>query len=195
MVSVRNRSSAAAVYRLDADQVTYAKPELKKINPSAKQLLTEDEGRKAQPYYDTKGYVTAGIGRLLDPRKPCKLPDEIVDRLFDIDFEEKRAQAAQLPGFDRLNQVQQAAVISMVYQMGYAGVLGFPGMLKALAAGDVARAAREGLDSKWAREDSPRRAQRQKECRRYTTDPRVSQSFLELITETDPSKSTASFQS
>lgn len=134
----------------------------------AKQLLTEEEGRRAQPYYDShpEKFVTAGIGRLLDPRRPCPLPDEIIDRLFEIDYAEKLAQARQIPGFGRLNEIQQAALISMVYQMGFEpfdgdGIADFGKMLTALAAGDVKRAAAEGLDSKWAKIDSPRRAQRQ----------------------------------
>lgn len=132
----------------------------------AKQLLTEEEGRRAQPYYDSKGYVTAGIGRLLDPRKVCPLPGEIIDRLFEIDFDEKSLQAEQISGFDRLNEVQKAVIVSMVYQMGMEpfdgdGFKDFTLMLRALAKGDVRKAAAEGRDSKWAKFDTPTRAERQ----------------------------------
>lgn len=132
---------------------------------TAKQLLSEEEGRRNQPYYDSSkyAYVTAGIGRLLDPRKRCPLPDEVVDLLFQYDFRDHARMAAMIPGFFAMNNVQQAVIISMVFQMGYDGVMGFNEMVKALKAQDWSKAAHEGLDSKWAREDSPRRARRQME--------------------------------
>jgi lysozyme len=128
----------------------------------ARLLLTEEEGRKKQPYYDHLGFVTGGIGRLLDPRKPCPLPDEVIDLLFKHDFAEKSAQAAaSFPNFDRLNEVQQAVLISMVYQLGLEGVLDFHNMVSALQRSDVRDAAKQGRDSKWAKKDTPERAERQ----------------------------------
>lgn len=132
----------------------------------AKQLLTEEEGRKVQPYYDSKGLGTVGVGHLVDPRRVCPMPGEIIDRLFEIDFDEKSLQAEQVPGFDRLNEVQKAVIVSMVFQMGMEpfdgdGVKDFTKMLGALAKGDVKRAANEGRDSKWAKFDTPTRAERQ----------------------------------
>jgi hypothetical protein len=60
--------------------------------------------------------------------------------------------------FDRLNDVRQNVLIEMSFQMGVDGLLGFHDMLDAITAQDWAAAAREGLDSKWARIDSPDRA-------------------------------------
>jgi lysozyme len=136
------------------------------VNKFAEELLIEEEGRRAQPYWDNLGFVTGGIGHLLDPRKPCPLPEAVIDLLFDHDFKEKSAQAQQIPGFMRLNEIQQAALISMVFQLGFEpfdgdGFKDFRDMMAALARGDVKRAAAEGLDSKWAKKDTPRRAQRQ----------------------------------
>lgn len=132
----------------------------------ARKLIAEEEGRKTQPYYDTEGYVTWGIGHLADPRKPCPVPERIVDLMFDYDFADKLTQARRIPGFVNLNEVQQAAVISMVFQLGFEpfdgdGFRDFTKFLAALKKGDVKTAAVEGLDSKWAKEDTPRRAQRQ----------------------------------
>jgi lysozyme len=129
----------------------------------ARKLISEEEGRRNQPYYDNapEKFVTWGIGHLADPRKSCPVPDPIVDQMFDYDWAEKLAQARQFVGFAALNEVQQAAVVSMVFQMGFEGVKGFKKFLIALARGDVKRAAVEGLDSKWAKQDTPRRAQRQ----------------------------------
>lgn len=130
------------------------------------QLLIEEEGRRAQPYYDSMGFVTGGIGHLLDPRKPCPLPESVIDIMFYYDLAEKHGQASMIPGFSRLNEVQRAVLISMVFQLGFEpfdgdGVKDFTNFLAALARGDVKGAAAEGLDSKWAKKDTPRRAQRQ----------------------------------
>jgi lysozyme len=125
------------------------------------QLLNEEEGRVPHAYQDHLGFWTIGVGHLIDERKGGRLPDYIIDALLQHDIDEKLGQAKTLQGFDRLNEVQQAVLVSMVFQMGIGGIRGFPAMLRALAAGDINRAAAEGRDSKWAREDTPRRAERQ----------------------------------
>lgn len=65
---------------------------------------------------------------------------------------------AKLDCFDRLNDARQNVLIEMTFQMGADGVLGFTEMIKAIRAQDWDLAAHEGLDSKWARLDSPERA-------------------------------------
>lgn len=132
----------------------------------ARTLISEEEGRRAQPYYDHMGYVTWGIGHLADPRRTCPVPERIVDLMFDYDYAEKLALARRIPGFMNLNEVQQAVIVSMVFQMGFEpfdgdGYRDFTKFLAALKRGDVQTAAAEGLDSKWAKQDTPRRAQRQ----------------------------------
>lgn len=127
----------------------------------ARQLISEEEGRKAQPYYDHLGFVTWGIGHLADPRKPCPIPDHIVDAMFDHDYAEKMLQASTFPGFKDLNEIQQAVIVSMVFQLGFDGVKGFKKFLGAIKQKDYNGAALEGMDSKWARQDTPRRAERQ----------------------------------
>lgn len=132
----------------------------------AQQLIAEEEGRVEGPYFDHLGFNTWGIGHLCDARKPTGIPGKVVDLMFEFDFAEKLAQAQQIPGFSKLNEVQRAAVVSMVFQLGFEpfdgdGFRDFREFLAALARGDVKRAAAEGLDSKWAKQDTPRRAQRQ----------------------------------
>lgn len=133
-----------------------------------KQLISEEEGVKQQPYYDNtpEKFVTGGIGCLLDPRKPCPLPMDVVQLLYQHRLDEKRAQASTVPGFDALNDVQRAVIVSMVYQMGFEpfdgdGHRDFTNMLLALKARDVHAAANHGRDSKWAKIDTPQRAERQ----------------------------------
>ncbi len=136
------------------------------MTDAARKLIVEEEGRRAQPYYDTKGYVTWGVGHLADPRLPCPVPEPVVNIMFDYDYSQKLAIARHIPGFAALNEVQQAVIISMVFQLGFEpfdgdGIKDFTKFLAALKRGDVVAAAAEGLDSKWAKMDTPRRAQRQ----------------------------------
>lgn len=130
-----------------------------------KRLLIEEEGRRTQPYFDSKGLVTVGVGHLCDPHRVCPMPDRVIDLLLDYDMTEKRGLAARIPGFSQLNEVQQAVVVSMVFQMGFEpfdgdGVRDFKKFLAAVAVGDVKTAASQMLDSDWARKDSPLRAKR-----------------------------------
>lgn len=54
----------------------------------------------------------------------------------------------------------RVALGNMAYQLGSAGVFRFRRMMLALKDGDYQEAAREALDSKWAKTDSPARAKR-----------------------------------
>lgn len=133
---------------------------------SLRQLLIEEEARVPYAYHDSKGLLTIGVGHLIDKHAGGRLPDLIIDALLDYDIAEKSGQAARIPGFERLNEFQRAAIIAMVFQLGFEpfdgdGFKDFSDMLRALAAGDVQAAAAAGRDSKWCREDSPLRAQRE----------------------------------
>ncbi len=126
-----------------------------------RRLLIEEEGRVPHAYQDHLGYWTIGVGHLIDERKGGRLPEHIIDALLEYDMDEKIGQARTLAGFDQLNEVQQAVIISMVFQLGINGVKGFRNMCAALAMGDAKTAAAHGRDSKWWRQDTPRRAERQ----------------------------------
>lgn len=136
------------------------------MNDLASQLVTEEEGRVPHAYQDHLGFWTIGVGHLIDVKKGGRLPDFIIDRLLDHDMAVARAVAAAIPGYKVLNDVQRAVLESMVFQLGPEpfdgdGVKDFVHMLAALAMGDAKQAARDGRDSKWWREDTPQRAERQ----------------------------------
>jgi GH24 family phage-related lysozyme (muramidase) len=65
------------------------------------------------------------------------------------------------PAYAALDPVRQDPLVQMCFQMGVAGVEGFPTMLGCIVSGDMDGAAAAGLDSKWARSDSPARARRE----------------------------------
>jgi lysozyme len=119
--------------------------------------LMRDEGFRAKPYRCTAGRLTIGYGTNLDEG----LTDD--EAMFLL---ESRVHAAVLdclrtwPWFTQLDQVRQGVLVQLRYQLGLAGLLGFRRMLAAFGAKDFESAAKELLDSKLARQDSPARAHR-----------------------------------
>ena len=64
--------------------------------------------------------------------------------------------------FAALDEVRQAVLIAMAYEMGLTGLLHFPHMLAAIAQRDFAQARKHGLNSDWAHNPlTQRRAQRE----------------------------------
>ena len=113
------------------------------------------------PYRDSEGVLTIGYGTMIDPDRGGGLTDEEAEYLL-------RSRASQagyvahtmLPWFAGLDDVRQEAIVQMIYQLGWPSFSGFRRMIAALARKDYVTAEREALDSKWAREDSPERAER-----------------------------------
>lgn len=125
----------------------------------AKQLIEQEEGREHCAYQDTRKLWTIGIGCLVDSSVPgAGLCDEAIDAQFAHDSARARKDAAALPGFQRCNEVRQAVLVSMCFQLG--SLQGWPKFKAALALGDYDLAAEEGMDSLWAKQ-TPKRAQRQ----------------------------------
>lgn len=123
--------------------------------------LERDEGNVPYAYKDDKGYWTIGRGYLIDKDKGGRLPDSVNDFWLSYLVEEREKQLDQyIPWWRTLSDARQRALIQMSYQLGVSGLLGFPKMLKALQEGNWREAYRQALDSKWAREDTPERAQK-----------------------------------
>lgn len=116
------------------------------------QLLREEENEVPFVYPDSLGFLTIGVGHLVDPKKNGRLPKVIIDALLQYDINEVRQQARLLAGYNALNAVQKAAVESMVFQLSIGGVRKFTDFLTALGRGDLKSAAAAGRDSLWDRQ-------------------------------------------
>jgi lysozyme len=127
----------------------------------ASQLVGEEEGREAFAYPDTRGFLTIGIGALVDKRVhgAAGLCSEAIDAQFAHDSTRARADAMRLLGFERCNDVRQAVLVSMCFQLG--DLHDWPNFRRAIEVGDYSTAAQHGLDSDWARTQTPKRANRQ----------------------------------
>lgn len=147
------------------------------------EMLKFDEGSKLTVYWDTEGYPTIGIGHLIlklrtkDMGQINKELSKHVGRTIDNG---KITEEEQLSLFDKdlntvrhtmkrydnlwttyvgLDDVRKTALENMVFQMGAAGVNGFPSMLRAMRNKDWVEAKRQGLSSAWAKQ-TPNRAKR-----------------------------------
>lgn len=128
----------------------------------AEVLVSECEGCRLDAYRDTRGFWTVGYGHLLDQTQDWNghtITQDDADQLLERDMTSARITATEFPHFSELNEVRQAVLISMAFQMG-SGPLHWPHFMAALEARDYNAAADAGLDSLWARE-TPARAARE----------------------------------
>ena len=112
--------------------------------------LVRDEGMRLEPYRDSVGKLTIGVGRNLDDNgiteaEALILLDNDIGRA-SIDLERNIAFFGELPWPVR------RALLNMNFNLGWPRLAGFKKMLAALEAGDFHNAADEALDSKWARQ-------------------------------------------
>jgi len=115
-----------------------------------KDLLIKHEGEILHAYLDSEGYLTIGVGHLIDKRRGGGIPHDIAILLLDMDIATHTAEARQFPWFDTLDPVRQDVVINMIFNLGVNGFKGFKKMILALEFGDYQEAAAQMLDSKWA---------------------------------------------
>ena len=165
-----------------------------KNNELLRQLLIEEEGLDCEAYKDSEGIWTIAIGHNLEVDQTPEelailgLEDELEDwegfkiteeqafKLFDLDVEE--AVNDLYPAFttediSKLNDTRYAVIVSMVFQMGGAGVRKFKNFVQAVKTEDWDTAALEMIYanpkvkrySKWYLQ-TPERCQRAAEAMR-----------------------------
>ena len=132
-------------------------------------LIKIEEGFLAKPYYCTAGMPTIGYGRVVgkkgDPLPNITTTPESESEFLDKEIKRLEFKLADIypVAWSRCNEARQAVLISMAYQLGLTGLAGFRRMWAAIGESNWPEAARQALDSKWAKVDSPNRAKRQAE--------------------------------
>lgn len=115
------------------------------------ELIELHEGRVSHAYKDSLGYLTIGVGHLIDATKGGSLPDVFITALLQWDIQQKTAELEKaLPWSALLDPVRHAALVDMAFNLGVAGLQNFIHFLAALKLGDYHTAADEMLKSKWA---------------------------------------------
>jgi len=119
----------------------------------ATRALKRDEGFRPDVYLDTHGHHTTMYGVNLDASPFTEYEGEMV---LQHRIERIRLRLFRQPWFYRLGTVRQAVIINMAYNLGIDGMLKFKKMIAAIEVEDYREAAAQIMDSKAARELTPR---------------------------------------
>jgi len=112
--------------------------------------LVRDEELRLKPYRDSVGKLTIGVGRNLDD---VGVTQAEALALLANDIQNARSHLEQyLPWAGGLDEVREAALVNMCFNMGIGALMNFHKFLAALQAGDYKTAAAEMLDSLWAKQ-------------------------------------------
>lgn len=101
---------------------------------NAEGLIQFEEGRRSVGYLDTRGIPTIGIGHTgREVYVGLVWTDQQIDAAFLRDYDTAaHGLLPALPWFPSLDEVRQAVLISMAFQMGVHGVLEFQHTLQAV---------------------------------------------------------------
>lgn len=148
-----------------ADPVADAIPNKTPPKPPPRAVIDHDarlieqlrlhEGERRQPYRDTVGKLTVGIGRNLDDNGLRR--DEIEYLLANDIADARRELDRYLPWWRGLDPIRQRVLIDMMFNMGpggpqRGGLLSFVNTLSNIRQGRYAEAADMMLASKWAQQ-------------------------------------------
>lgn len=120
------------------------------------QLLTH-EGLRLFPYKCTSGKTTIGIGRNLED---IGITEDEAYILLETDIKRVQRQLDKLwPHWRMMVEPRQAALINFVFNVGIGTAGKFKNAMEALKQSDYDTAAREFLDSRWAKQVGKRAEQ------------------------------------
>mgnify|MGYP000498266105 CR=1 FL=1 len=111
--------------------------------------LKKHEGIELKPYKCTSGKLTIGIGRNLED---VGISEHEAEYLLMNDLDTYMTAAKTYDWYAGLNDPRKAVIVSMLFNMGQTNFNKFLKMKQALDVGDYAEAAKQMLDSKWAKQ-------------------------------------------
>ena len=124
-----------------------------------KEQIKRHEGEVLEVYADSLGYLTLGVGHLIqdnDPEhgQPAGTPvsQEVVDKYYEIDFDKHLEETKHVIGhdvFDGLPGEIQEVLVNMCFNLGGTRLGKFRNMLNAVEDHDWERMAVEMEDSRW----------------------------------------------
>lgn len=114
-----------------------------------KQWITKHEGLILKPYRCTAGKLTIGVGRNIEDNGISRAEAEL---LLENDIRNAVKDLERFEWYvDQPTHVKYA-LINLRFNIGMPRLLGFKKMIKALEDKDYTLAAKEALDSKWAKQ-------------------------------------------
>ena len=120
-----------------------------------KKMIIAHEGKRYEPYKDSLGLWTVGVGHLIGDGKALppdwnrKFSEEEVMKLFDEDYNHHRLAAQKIPGFGKLGTSGQGALTDLTFNMGPSWIQKWPKLKDQLANLDLEGAASNLEGSKW----------------------------------------------
>ena len=119
-------------------------------NSTLMRQLINDEREVPYAYTDSLGYLTIGVGRLIDKRKGGGLSHEECMYLLGNDIAIALAACAKLyPQFNSFSQARQDALANMMFNVGYDTMSTFVNAVACINRGDWAGAQAHLIKSKW----------------------------------------------
>ena len=111
--------------------------------------LIFDEGKVPHVYPDHLGYLTIGVGRMVDKKLGGGLTEDEIAYLLENDLDRNEATARKFfPAFDTLTENRKAVLLNMAHVLREK-MHGFKGVRAALEAKAYHQAAEEMCASKW----------------------------------------------
>lgn len=121
---------------------------------SIEQQLIRHEGLRLKPYRCPAGKLTIGVGRNIEDRG---ISEEEAMFLLRNDIETcKRELNERYPFILSLDPERYNVLVNMCFNMGIERLSQFRRMLAHISLGNYIEAAKEGLDSQWAKQVGPR---------------------------------------
>jgi lysozyme len=146
--------------------------------------LVEDEGLRHQVYFDTEGVATIGIGYNLESNTANLSTAELgalrqhgitTERAYSVLNQElevcENEMDKAIPWWHDLSAPRQRVLMNMCYNLGWPNLSGFHHTLAYLKAGDYEEAARQMLDSLWAKQVGSRALRLSNILKAETEDP------------------------
>lgn len=109
--------------------------------------LKRDEGRRTQPYQDTRGVWTVGYGHNLTTGA---LSEAAISQILRDDLQIVETQCLSLPIWTGLSDARRGVLLNMAFTLGFAGLMRFRHLFAMLDAQDYEAAALAMLESTWA---------------------------------------------
>lgn len=126
--------------------------------------LLRDEGEVLTAYTDTLGFLTIGVGRLIDKRRGGGITQDESAYLLANDIKRKtQAVFDALPWAENLDEARQGVLINMAFQLGINGLLDFKNTLQFIKDKDYTNAAIGMGNSLWAKQTPARCVRLQKQ--------------------------------
>lgn len=116
---------------------------------SLREQIKRHEGFSSTPYKCTAGKLTIGYGRNLEDNG---ISEEEAEELLKGDINKVYSQLINYQWFAELDKARSGVIVNMTFNLGLRGMLKFIKMINALSLKDYELAAKEMLDSRWARQ-------------------------------------------